>query len=116
MNHAAQKVPRKTRRFAALVLLLLQLQFGAAAQIETLPAHSMDKMTTVSTAKYLDDAEGKTADELVAAALRNHGEIAALRKEAEAAESLIKQARLRPNPSLELGGTRQLGGADNSQM
>ncbi len=117
MDHAAQKSFRITRRFAALVLLLLQLQFGAAAQeVEILPTHSMDKMTIVAAAKYLDDAAGKTSDELVAAALANHGEIAALRKEAEAAEALIKQARLRPNPSVELGGTRQLGGADNSQM
>lgn len=112
----AQKSSKKTRRFAALVLLLLQLQFSAAAQIDSLPTHSMDNMTNSSTAKYLDAAGGKTADELVAAALRSHGEITALRKEAEAAESLIKQARLRPNPSLELGGTRQIGGADNSLM
>ncbi len=116
MKYTAQKPFRKTRKFAAFVLLFLQFPINASAQDDKLPTHSMENMTVSSVAKYLDNAQGKTADEMVAAALRNHGEIAALRKEAEAAESLIKQARLRPNPSLELGGTRQIGGADNSQM
>ena len=40
-----------------------------------------------------------------------------MRKEAEAGEALIRQARLRPNPSLEVSGTRQIGGmGDNSLM
>lgn len=116
MNYAAQKFLRKTRKFAAFILLLLQFPANAPAQDDKLPTHSMDNMTAAAVAKYLDNAQGKTADELVAEALANHGEIAALRKEAEAAEALIKQARLRPNPSLEVGGTRQIGGADNSQM
>jgi cobalt-zinc-cadmium efflux system outer membrane protein len=116
MKYAAQKPLRKTRKFAALLLLLLQFPVIFRAQDEKLPTHSMDDMTVSAVVKYLDDANGKTANEMVAAALENHGEIAALRKEAEAAEALIKQARLRPNPSLELGGTRQIGGADNSQM
>ena len=40
-----------------------------------------------------------------------------MRKEAEAGEALIRQARLRANPSLEVSGTRQIGGmGDNSVM
>ena len=73
-------------------------------------------MTVSSMAKYLDATQGKTADEMVILALENNGEIAALRKEAEAAEALIRQARLRPNPTLEASGTKQIGGADNSRM
>jgi cobalt-zinc-cadmium efflux system outer membrane protein len=111
---------RKTRKSAALVWLLLLVISAAPAQEvvvdNTLPMHSTDKMTVPFPAKYLDPVQGKTADELVALALENNGEIAALRKEAEAAEALIRQARLRPNPSLELSGTKQIGGADNSRM
>lgn len=72
--------------------------------------------TAASVGKYLDRQNGKTADELVALALENNGEIAALRSEVEAAEALVRQSRLRPNPGLEISGTRQLGGADNSLM
>jgi cobalt-zinc-cadmium efflux system outer membrane protein len=88
----------------------------ASAQDDTPPVHSMDKMTVSSVAKYLDPAQGRTVEEMVTLALENNGEIAALRKEAEAAEALIRQARLRANPSLEASGTRQIGGADNSLM
>lgn len=70
-----------------------------------------------ASAKYLDTTEGKTADELVRMALANNLEVIAMRKEAEAGEALIRQARLRPNPSVEVRGTRQIGGmGDNSLM
>lgn len=117
MNYEAQNLLRRTRKLAALVLLLLQfLSLVSAQDDKTSMTHSVNKLTYSSITKYLDQAQGKTADEMVALALENNGEIAALRKEAEAAESLIRQARLKPNPSLELGGTKQIGGADNSQM
>ncbi len=116
MCYEARNLLRRTRKFAALVLLLLQFLSVPAQENDTSMTHSVDKLTYSSIAKYLDGAQGKTADELVALAIENNGEIAALRKEAEAAEALIRQARLRPNPSLELSGTKQIGGADNSQM
>jgi outer membrane protein, heavy metal efflux system len=72
--------------------------------------------TDSSANAYLDLQNGMTADEAVAFALENNDEIEALRNEAEAARSLIKQARLRANPKLEAGGTRQIGGMDNSLM
>jgi cobalt-zinc-cadmium efflux system outer membrane protein len=66
--------------------------------------------------KYLDPINGMTVDQAVDTALRNNAELVAMRKEAEAGEALLRQARLRPNPSLEVQGTRQLGGPDNSLM
>ncbi|MEJ7861226.1 MAG: TolC family protein [Pyrinomonadaceae bacterium] len=72
--------------------------------------------TPSSIAKYLDAFEGKTADELVAYALENNAELAAARKEIEAARALVKQARLRPNPSVEFSRQEQIGGSDNDTM
>ncbi len=66
--------------------------------------------------KYLDQANGRTVEEMVNTALENHPEIAALRSEAAAARELLRQAKLRANPSLELSGTQQLGGQDRSLM
>lgn len=66
--------------------------------------------------RYVDQTGGVTADEAVAYALAHNGELLALRKELEAAQSLIAQARARANPSVELGGARQIGGKDNEIM
>lgn len=91
-----------------LVLLAL-LAVPAVAQQMNMP------MATAS--KYWDPGYGTSADKLVELSLQNNGELAAMRKEAAAAEQMIKQAGLRANPSLELSGTQQLGGMkDNSQM
>lgn len=57
-----------------------------------------------------------TADAAVAYALRNNAEIEAMRKEALAGAELIRQARLRPNPSVQVSGSRQINGPDNSLM
>jgi cobalt-zinc-cadmium efflux system outer membrane protein len=69
-----------------------------------------------SVGKYLDQLNGTAADQLVTIALKKNAELIALRKEAEAGEALMRQARLRPNPSVQLSGARQLGGTDNSVM
>lgn len=73
--------------------------------------------TALSYTKYLNQRDGRSVDDLVKAALANNLEVLAMRKEAEAGEALIRQARLRANPSLEVSGTRQIGGmGDNSVM
>jgi cobalt-zinc-cadmium efflux system outer membrane protein len=66
--------------------------------------------------KYLDPVTGKTVDELVSIALENNAELLAIRKEAEAGEALLRQAGLRPNPTVDISGARQIGGADNNVM
>lgn len=71
---------------------------------------------TRSLLRFLDQATGVAADEAVRIALENNGELQALRRELDAARALVKQARIRPNPSLEASGTKQIGGSDNSLM
>ena len=97
------------RTFIAVTAVLIGCAFcmSVAAQQMTMPRGSA--------LKYVDDA-GKTADQLVALAIANNAELEAMRKEAAAAVQLIKQAGLRANPSVELSGTRQINGGDNSQM
>jgi cobalt-zinc-cadmium efflux system outer membrane protein len=73
-------------------------------------------MPMATASKYWDAVTGNSVDDLVKLALENNGELEAMRKEAAAAEQLIKQAGLRPNPTVDLSGTKQLGGSDNSRM
>jgi len=103
----------KIRLFVALVLL-------SSCSQSFLTARAQNAVSEIgapsSAAKYIDAARGTTADELAAYALENNAELAALRNEVEAAEALVKQARLKPNPMLEASGARQIGGADNNLM
>jgi cobalt-zinc-cadmium efflux system outer membrane protein len=69
------------------------------------------------TSHYIDQVSGMTADEAVAHALAQNGELQAARKEIDAAKAMVKQARLRANPKLDIDGTRQIPpGKDNSVM
>lgn len=56
--------------------------------------------------RFIDQVGGRTADDLVAAALAENGELMAVRAEVEAAGALVKQAGLRANPDLEVGTTK----------
>ena len=95
--------------FAGVVLLCF-------AAVGIVHGQTMSAPTTDSAAKYLDPVNGKTVDEIVAAALANNAELIAIKKEAEAGESLLRQAGLRPNPTLAVSGARQIGGSDNNVM
>ena len=93
------------------------------AAISMLPITASAQMTMQATSPsqaivsiYLDPINGKTVDDLVALALQNNAEIIAMRKEAEAGESLVKQAGLRPNPMVEVSGAKRIGGTDNNEM
>ncbi len=94
---------------AGLAIALSALEFPTVAQ--TMPASPQN-----SAFKYLDPVFGKTVDALVSLAIANNTELIAMRKEAEAGEALLRQAGLRPNPTLEVSGARQLGGTDNNVM
>ncbi|HVQ77122.1 MAG TPA: TolC family protein [Candidatus Binatia bacterium] len=54
-----------------------------------------------------------TVDEVLAHALRENPELAALRAEIEAGRGRVTQAGLRPNPMLEIGGQKALGPDSN---
>ena len=92
-----------------MLLLTVSLHIATAGQT-TQP-------TTDSYVKYIDDVSGQTVDDLVKLAIESNGELTAMRKESEAGEALVKQAGLRPNPSLEVNGEREVGGmGDNNIM
>ncbi|HEU4479604.1 MAG TPA: TolC family protein, partial [Pyrinomonadaceae bacterium] len=70
-----------------------------------------------STSRYLDQTAGMTADEAVAYAFSHNAELEAARKEIDGAKAMVKQARLRANPMLDVEGKRQVPpGRDNSIM
>jgi len=75
---------------------------------------TQDGASTLS--KYLDPELGTTADEAVKYALENNAELQAVRQETESARAMVKQARLRANPMLDVGGSRMIAGTDNSVM
>jgi cobalt-zinc-cadmium efflux system outer membrane protein len=97
----------------APLLLALVFPFVQIAKAQTIAASDN---TVSSVNSYLDLQNGMTADEAVRLALENNGEIQALRKEVDAAASLVEQAGLRANPKVEARGARQIGGTDNSVM
>lgn len=66
--------------------------------------------------KYVDPVDGLSADNAVAYALAHNGELLAARTEIEAAQDLVAQAELRPNPKLNVQRKEQIGGADNDTM
>ncbi|MBK7706682.1 MAG: TolC family protein [Acidobacteria bacterium] len=116
MRSKRPKFVRFLRAMAAASLLLVQLTAPVSAQSGDYVGQTRKLDTLAEAGQFLDQVGGKTVAELVALALEQNGELAALRKEAEASEALIRQAGLRPNPSVEFRGTRQISGADNSQM
>lgn len=81
------------------------------------PSTSPGSDQTQPVSRYVDQANGMTADEAVAYGLAHNAELEAARKEIDAARAMVKQARLRANPMLDIEGTRQVPpGRDNSIM
>lgn len=94
-----------------IVLLLSQTTRLTLAQMQMKATNESSLL-----ARYVDQTNGMTADDSVAYALAHNGELLAMKKELEASRALVEQARLRANPSLEIGGARQIGGKDNDIM
>lgn len=98
------------KKHAPLTALLLGTVMIAAGQ--TVPVAS----STQALDRFVDQTGGVMADEAVRVALENNGELQAMRREADAARALVKQAGLRPNPKLTATGARQIGGRDSQTM
>jgi cobalt-zinc-cadmium efflux system outer membrane protein len=62
---------------------------------------------------FLDPQTGLTESELVARALVNNPALAAERQAIDSAKGSVAQARLRSNPSLAVGGLKEVNGDDN---
>lgn len=70
-----------------------------------------------SSSRFLDQTNGMTVDEAVAYAISHNAELEAARKEIDGAKAMVKQARLRANPMLDVEGKRQVPpGRDNTIM
>jgi len=79
------------------------------------PAADSSPQASTSVSRYLDQTNGMTVDEAVAHALSHNAELEAARKEIDGAKAMVKQARLRANPMLEVEGQRQVPpGRDNT--
>lgn len=91
-----------TRLFIALFALLACSVILRAQAPRTPPANP-----------FLDPQTGLTESELVARALVNNPVIAAERQAIDSAKGSVAQARLRANPSLAVGGLKEVNGDDN---
>lgn len=99
----------------AIVMMALLLVPGKLSA-QTAPLQKTDPQTP-SLSRYVDQATGMTSDDAVAYGLSHNAELEAARKEIDAAKALVKQARLRANPKLDVEGARQIPpGKDNSVM
>ena len=106
------------RLVVASLLAAYFLQLVPAQTGQTIPPPASPTLQIQnSVSRYLDQTAGMTADEAVAYALAHNAELEAARKEIDAAKAMVKQARLRANPMLEVEGTRQVPpGRDNRIM
>jgi Cu(I)/Ag(I) efflux system membrane protein CusA/SilA len=96
----------------SIIIVALLIPVRASAQVNSAATTQLKS----DLSRYVDQ-NGMTADEIVAYALTHNGELEAARKELDAARAMVKQARLRANPTLDVEGTRQTPpGKDNSVM
>jgi outer membrane protein, heavy metal efflux system len=107
----------KTTTLALVFVQLLSTARGVAAQTATDMADERKPQVEQATvSQYFNPTSGMTADEAVARALAQNGELLAMRKEVEAARSLVKQAGTRANPRLDVSGAKAVTTADNQLM
>ncbi len=92
-------------------IALLVPQFATPAQAQTASSRQDEPS---SSSRYIDQASGLTADDVVAYALNHNLELQAARKEIDAAKAMVKQARLRANPKVDVGVTQNFTGTDHT--
>jgi outer membrane protein, heavy metal efflux system len=90
-------------RFHIVLLALLACSLPLRAQNTDSPP----------TSRFLDLQNGLTESEVVTRALTNNPALAAQRQAIEAAKGALAQAHLRANPSLSVGGLKEVNGDDN---
>lgn len=67
-------------------------------------------------ASVIDPVRGRTVEELVDIALRQNGNVLVMQQRVAAAQGGLVQARLRPNPTVDLSGMQEYRGPMNSFM
>jgi len=90
-------------RFPPVLLALLACSVPLRAQTTSAPVAN----------RFVDPDHGLTEADLVARALENNPSLAAQRQTIESAKGAVAQARLRANPSLSVGGLKEVDGDDN---
>jgi cobalt-zinc-cadmium efflux system outer membrane protein len=96
---------QNTIRFSRFHLVLLAL-LACSASVR---AQNMDSPTS----RFLDPQNGLTESDLVTRALTSNPALAAQRQAIESAKGALAQAHLRANPSLAVGGLKEVNGDDN---
>jgi outer membrane protein, heavy metal efflux system len=97
---------QNTIRFPRFHLVLLAL----LAFSVPIRAQNTDSQPT---SRFLDPQNGLTESELVTRTLANNPALAAQRRAIESAKGALAQAHLRANPSLSVGGLKEVNGDDN---
>ena len=98
----------KRKLFTSRLGLLLMLVVAPSLQLVA------QEVKPQPASGFLDPQRGVTEDELVTRALASNPTLAAQRQQIEMAKGDVTQARLRKNPSLILGGLKEVNGGDNS--
>src|SRR5215813_1963740 len=102
-------------KYTVLLICAIAVLWPGFASAQT-PAASTTGSNSDSS-RYVDQTNGITADEAVKYSLAHNGELDAARKELDSARAMVKQARLKANPKLDLEGARLFPpGKDNSIM
>jgi len=105
------------RLLTALALLIFTAGGGLAQSMSmsSNPEHTPATAERGSAyARLIDPATGMTADDLVRYALEHNGELQAARKMIAEARGRLRQAGLKPNPTLEANGMQAVTGPDNN--
>ena len=97
-----KSVTLSDRLWLLLIVTLLSALSLRAQEVQPRPASDL-----------LDPQRGITEAELVARALASNPTLLAQRQQIEMAKGDVTQARLRQNPSLSLGGLKEVNGGDN---
>lgn len=93
------------------LLARLSLLLGFAATMTSLAQQTSTEVAVVDA--FLDQQNGVTESALVARAVSSNPGLAAERSRIAMAAGDVTQARLRKNPSVALGGLKEVNGADN---
>lgn len=107
------------RFLTALTLLIFTVGVALAQYVRVSPeperaSANMDQGSAY--ARLIDPAHGMTVEELVRYALEHNGELQAARQMIAEARGRLRQAGLKPNPTLEVSGTQAAASPDNNQM
>ena len=104
--------PDHAKRIVRLATLIFGMLLAAASAL----GQDLSAATSKSSSRFIDAVNGTTVEQAVARALKDNPELNAVRTDVEAGETLLRQAGSRPNPTLDVRGTKQFGGSDGSFM